>query len=79
MELTCRKRTEPLTAQKFGWIMPLLKSPDPYIIDHSGLVLHCKDKLTLGWILFPPLSSYDDDHFRRRLLSDLANSVPRQR
>ena len=35
---SCRKRTEPLPAQRFSWIMPLLKSPDPYIIDHSGLV-----------------------------------------
>ena len=32
------ERTEPLSGSMFSWILPLLKSPDPYIIDHSGLV-----------------------------------------
>lgn len=32
--------------------------------------------LTLGWILFSSLSSYDDAYLRRRVLYDLADFVP---
>jgi hypothetical protein len=74
-----RKRTEPLPSQKFAWIMPLLKSPDPYIIDHSGLVHNAMTVLMTGWILLPSISQNDDGGVCRGLLRYIPRSLSCQR